>query len=60
MNNADKDIAKTLSEARRKNAAAAAKVRYAELDRLTGMSAAERIAELNNNKYDREWQNNNV
>jgi len=54
MNNADKDIAKTLSEARRKNAAAAAKVRYAELDRLTGMSAAERIAELNNNKYDRE------
>lgn len=53
MNNSNKDIAKALSEVRRKNAAAVAKARYAELDRLTGMSAAERIAELNNNKHDR-------
>lgn len=53
MNKHTSDTAKALSEARRKNAAAAMKARYEELDRVTGMTAAERIAELNKNKYDR-------
>jgi hypothetical protein len=43
-------IAKELSDARRKNAAAAHTVRYAELDRTTGQTAAERIKELNQKK----------
>ena len=42
--------AKELSEARRKNAAAVHAARYAELDRITGQSAAERIKELNQKK----------
>ena len=42
--------AKELSEARRKNAAAAHAARYVELDRLTGQTAAERIKELNQKK----------
>lgn len=42
--------AKDLSEARRKNAAAAHAARYAELDRLTGQTVAERIKELNQKK----------
>lgn len=46
--------AKELSEARRKNAAAAHIARYAELDRITGQTAAERIKELNQKKGDGE------
>lgn len=42
--------AKELSEARRKNAAAAHAARYAELDRQTGQTVAERIKELNQKK----------
>ena len=53
MNKQNGDTAKALSDARRKNAAAATKARYEELDRLTGMTAAERIAEINKNKHDR-------
>lgn len=53
MSKPTNDTAKALSDARRKNAAAAMKARYEELDLLTGMTAAERIAELNKSKYDR-------
>lgn len=42
--------AKELSDARRKNAAAAHSIRYTELDRVTGQTAAERIKELNQKK----------
>ena len=42
--------AKELSDARRKNAAAAHAVRYAELNRTTGQTAAERVKELNQKK----------
>ena len=50
MNKADKKDPKALSEARRKYASAALAARYAELDRLTGQTAAERIQELNARK----------
>ncbi|GAB3635332.1 hypothetical protein GCM10027422_09220 [Hymenobacter arcticus] len=54
MNKHNNDTAKALSEARRKNAAAALTARYAELDRQTGMAVVERIKELTTNKNDRE------
>lgn len=54
MNKHSNDTAKALSEARRKNAAAALTARYAELDRKTGMTVVERIKELNINKNDKE------
>ena len=41
---------KELGDARRKNAAAAHAARYAQLDRITGQTAAERIKELNQKK----------
>jgi hypothetical protein len=47
MNELDKKDAKALSEARRKHATATSAARYAELDRLTGQTAAERIKALN-------------
>jgi hypothetical protein len=47
MDAINKKDAKTLSETRRKAASAALTARYAELDRLTGQTAAERIKELN-------------
>ena len=50
MNTVDKKDAKALSEARRKHASAALAARYAELDRLTGQTAAERVKELNTRK----------
>ncbi len=52
MSKSTNDTAKALSDARRKNAAAM-KARYEELDLLTGMTAAERIAELNKSKHAR-------
>ncbi|MBF9219739.1 hypothetical protein [Hymenobacter ruricola] len=50
MDTLNKKDAKVLSEARRKAASAALTARYAELDRLTGQTAAERIKELNTTK----------
>ena len=50
MNDLAKKDAKALSEARRKYSSATLKARYAELDRLTGQTAAERVKELNANK----------
>jgi hypothetical protein len=50
MNELPKKDPKVLSEARRKYAAAASAARYAELDRLTGQTAAERIKALNTAK----------
>lgn len=58
MNKYNNDTAKALSEARRKNAAAAFTARYAELDRQTGMTVEERIKELNAKKNARQWENN--
>lgn len=50
MSKVDKKDPKTLSEARRKYTSAALAARYADLDCLTGQTAAERIKELNARK----------